>query len=131
MKIKSYRELHVWQKSMELVIECYRLVEKFPKYEIYGLGSQLRRVVVSVVANIAEGHERSHRKEFIQHLSISYGSLAGVETHLEIAQRLQYIEKEEQEILAEKSATIGRMLNALKRSLTTGDRPSRSPTSET
>jgi len=131
MKIKSYRELHVWQKSMELVIECYRLVEKFPKYEIYGLGSQLRRVVVSVVANIAEGHERSHSKEFIQHLSIAYGSLAGVETHLEIAQRLQYIEKEEQEILAEKSATIGRMLNALKRSLTTGNRPSRSPTSET
>jgi len=131
MKIKSYRDLQVWQKSMELVIECYRLVEKFPKHEIYGLGSQLRRAVVSVVANITEGHKRSHRKEYIQHLFISYGSLAEVETHLEIAQRLQYIDKEVHETLTEKSVTIGRMLNALKRSLTTGSRSSRSPTPET
>jgi S23 ribosomal protein. len=117
MKIKSYRDLHVWQKSMEFVIECYRIVEKYPKHEIYGLSNQLRRAVVSIAANIAEGHERSHRKEYIQHLSISHGSLAEVETHLEIAQRLQYIDKEEHETLIEKSATIGRMINAHKRSL--------------
>ena len=117
MKIKNYRDLQVWQKSMEFVIECYRIVGQFPKHEIYGLSSQLRHAVVSVAANIAEGHERSHRKEYLQHLSISYGSLAEVETHLEIAQRLQYIDREEHDKLVEKSATIGRMLNALKRSL--------------
>lgn len=112
---------------MEFVIACYRVVEKFPKHEIYGLSNQLRRAVVSVAANIAEGYERSHRKEYIQHLSISYGSLAEISTHLEIAQHLQYIGKEEHAALTEKSATIGRMLNALKRSLTTGPRSSRSP----
>ena len=108
---------------MELVIECYRIVGKFPKHEIYGLSNQLRRAVVSVAANIAEGHERSHRKEYLQHLSISYGSLVEVETHLEIAQRLQYIDREEHYKLAEKSAIIGRMLNALKRSLLSAPDP--------
>jgi four helix bundle protein len=117
MMLKSYRDLQVWQKSIELVIECYRISGQFPKHEIYGLSSQLRRAVVSIAANIAEGHERSHRKEYLQYLSISYGSLAEVETHLEIAQRLQYIDREEHDKLVEKSATIGRMLNALKRSL--------------
>ncbi len=131
MRIRNYRDLQVWQKSMEFVIECYRVVEKFPKHEIYDWSSQLRRAAVSVDANIAEGHERSHRKEYIQHLSISYGSLAEVETHLEIAQRLQYIAREEYEVLADMSATIGRMLNALKRSLTTGTRSSQSLISET
>lgn len=102
---------------MDLVIERYRIVGQFPKHEIYGLSSQLCRAVVSVAANIAEGHERSHRKEYLQHLSIAYGSLAEVETHLEIAQRLQYIDREEHDKLVEMNATIGRMLNALKRSL--------------
>jgi len=86
MSVQSYRDLQVWQKSMDLVTECYRATQQFPKTEIYGLTSQLQRAAVSVPANIAEGQGRQHTKEFIQHLSIAYGSLAELETHLQIAQ---------------------------------------------
>ena len=67
--IKSYRDLDVWQKAMDLVIECYRMTTKFPKSEIYGLSSQLQRASVSLPANIAERHQRQHGKEFLQYLS--------------------------------------------------------------
>ncbi len=88
----SYRELDVWQKAMDLVVACYEASGDFPNYEIYGLTSQLRRAAVSVPANIAEGRGRQHTAEFIQHLSIATGSLAELETHIEIAQRLGYID---------------------------------------
>lgn len=90
--IKSYQDLDVWQKAMDLVVMCYKLCKKFPKHEVYGLASQLQRAAVSVPANIAEGRQRQHVKEFIQHLSIAYGSLAELETHIQIAGRLGYID---------------------------------------
>ena len=113
MGVRSYRELEVWQKAMDLVIECYRTGERFPKSELYGLTSQLQRAAVSVPANIAEGQGRSHTKEFLNHLSIAYGSLMEGETHLLIAYRLNYIERSSLESLLDKCAEVGRMLNGL------------------
>ena len=117
MSIKSYRDLEVWQKAMDLVVECYKIAERFPKTEVYGLTSQLRRAAVSVPANIAEGQGRSHTREFLNHLSIAYGSLMEVETHLQIAARLNYVDDSSTQSLLEKSAEIGRMLNGLIQSL--------------
>ena len=117
MSLKSYRDLEVWQKAMDLVVECYQITKKFPKSEIYGLTSQLQRAAVSIPANIAEGRGRQHTREFVQHLSIAYGSLAELETHLQIAHRLNYIDIGNLDQLLEKTAEIGRMINGLRRSL--------------
>ncbi len=117
MDLKSYRDLEVWQKAMDLVVECYKITKNFPESEIYGLTSQLRRAAVSIPANIAEGRERQHTKEFLQHLSIAYGSLAELETHLQIAQRLNYLDIAHVDQVLEKTAEIGRMINGLRRSL--------------
>ena len=113
----SYRDLEVWQKSMDLVVECYQLTKKFPKSEIYGLTSQLQRAAVSIPANIAEGRERQQRKEFIQHISIAYASLAELETHIQIAERLDYLDTNTAKKLLEKTSEVGRMLNGLRNSL--------------
>jgi four helix bundle protein len=73
--VRSYRDLIVWQKAMDLVVESYRLSRLLPKSEVYGLGSQLQRAAVSVPANIAEGQGREHLGEYVHHLSIANGSL--------------------------------------------------------
>lgn len=117
MTIQSYRDLEVWQKAMELVVQCYQITKGFPVNEVYGLASQLQRAAVSVPANIAEGRSRQHNKEFIQYVSIAYGSLAELETHIEIAKRLGYIAADTAVELIDKTSTIGRMLNGLRRSL--------------
>ena len=118
MSVRSYRELEVWQKAMNLVVDCYKLASQFPKAEIYGLASQLQRAVVSVPANIAEGQGRSHTKEFLNHLSMAYGSLMEVETHLQIARRLSYLDDSALAAVLEKTGELGRMLNGLMLSLT-------------
>jgi len=117
MSHTSYRDLEVWQKSMDLVVECYKITKTFPKSEIYGLSSQLQRAAVSIPANIAEGRERQHRKEFIQHISIAYASLAELETHIQIAERLDYLESNNANQLLEKTSEVARMLNGLRNSL--------------
>lgn len=89
-KIQSYKDLLVWQKAMDLVILVYKLTDKFPKTEIYGLTAQIRRCVVSIVSNIAEGKFRGSRKDFRQFLIIAFASGAELETQLEIAKRLGY-----------------------------------------
>jgi four helix bundle protein len=88
--VKSHKDLKVWQESMDLVIQIYKISEDFPKHEIYGLSSQIRRAAVSIPSNIAEGAGRSGEKEFIRFLYIALGSLSEVETQLEISQRLNY-----------------------------------------
>jgi four helix bundle protein len=117
MTVKSYKDLEVWQKAMDLVVECYRATKEFPKSEVYGLASQLRRAAVSIPANIAEGHARKSSREFVQHLSIAYSSLAELETHVQIAQRLDYISADKTSSLLETTAEIGRMLNRLRQSI--------------
>ena len=87
-KINSHKDLIVWQKSVDLVIEIYKLTDQFPKSELYGVISQMRRAAVSIPSNIAEGRRRGHRKEFRQFLLNSYGSGGELETQIEITKRL-------------------------------------------
>ncbi len=117
MSYKSYRELEVWRSAIGLVLECYRITKTFPRNETFGLVSQLRRAVVSIAANIAEGQARQHPKEFVYYISMAYGSLAELETQLEIASRLNYVKDEEFNELMNKTSEIGRMLNGLRRSI--------------
>jgi four helix bundle protein len=114
---KSYRDLDVWREAMDFVVECYRMTGTFPKTEVYGLTGQLQRAAVSIPANIAEGQGRQHDKEFLQHLAITYGSLAEVETHIQIARRLEYADGEKENQMLERAARIGRMLNGLRKSI--------------
>ncbi len=102
---------------MSLVTNVYNLIKTFPKEEIYGLSGQLRRAIVSVPSNIAEGQGRDSVKEFIHYLSISYGSLMEVETQLQIAANLGYLKQVEVDKLLEQTAEVGRLLNGLFRSL--------------
>ena len=102
---------------MDLALECYQMTKGFPKSESYGMSSQIQRAAVSVPANIAEGRAQQHVKEFVQHLSIAYGSLAELETHVLLAERLSYIRTDYLSQIMSKTAEIGRMINGLQRSL--------------
>jgi four helix bundle protein len=115
--LESYRDLKVWQKAVDLVVACYDLGKTFPKDEIYGLTSQLRRAVVSVPANIAEGYGRGSRKEYLQFLTVAQGSLKEVETHLIIAQRLEYVTQAQLTTVLTRTEELGKMLGALIRKL--------------
>jgi four helix bundle protein len=91
MNIQNFKELHVWQRSMQLVSEIYKITKRFPKSEVYALVSQLQRAAVAIPSNIAEGHRRNHKAEYIQFLGIALGSAAEVETQVLIAEE-QYPE---------------------------------------
>lgn len=88
--IHSYKDLVVWQRSMELVVAVYELTEQFPKSEMYGLTSQMRRSAVSIPSNIAEGRKRGSKKDYHHFLIIAYGSGAELETQIEIVKRLPF-----------------------------------------
>ena len=118
--LKTYRDLQVWQRSVDLVEEIYRVTASFPPDERYGLTSQLRRAAVSIPSNIAEGYCRKHRREYQQHLSIARGSLGEIETQLIIAVRLDHITRENTLHAWEQCQEVGRMLNKLITSLTPG-----------
>ena len=115
--LRSYRDLLVWQKAVELALSVYRLSEGFPKHEIYGLVSQLRRASVSVPSNIAEGYGRGSRREYLQFLSIAQGSLKELETQTIIGQRLGYATLAQAERVLAASEVVGKMLGSLIRSL--------------
>lgn len=117
MSGQGYRELGVWQKSMRLVTDIYRATESFPKSEMFGLTSQLKRAVISIPSNIAEGQGRDSTKEFLYHLSVAYGSLMEAETQIQIAMNLSFIDKKDADVLFEQCGEVGRMLNGLTRSL--------------
>ena len=116
-KIESFQDLVVWQKSMNLVTECYRLVHRLPQNEQYGLASQMRRAAVSIPANIAEGFGRWHSKEFVHFLMVANGSLKELETHLLIGKRLGFFSSPELAKPTSLVEEIGRMLAALRKSL--------------
>jgi len=116
-KGQSFRELIAWQKAMKLVTDVYKMAEAFPKVEVFGLASQLKRAIVSVPSNIAEGLGRDSTKEFIHHLSISYGSLMEAETQIQIASNLGYISQVEADRVIDQAAEVGRLVNGLSRSL--------------
>ncbi len=115
--VNSYRDLMVWQASIDLVEQVYCLTGYFPKMEMYGLSSQIQRAAVSIPSNIAEGHARDSTKEFLHHLSIALGSLAELETQLILAERLYYLDQQILESVFSKTDKIGRMIRGLQRSL--------------
>ena len=114
-KLNSHKDLKVWQESMTLVVVVYKASVDFPKHEIYGLTSQIRRATVSIPSNIAEGAGRRGNKEFIRFLYIALGSLSEVETQLEIAYRLKYLN--ELETINKRIYFIRKMLSSLIKSL--------------
>lgn len=115
--IQSYKDLIVWQKSMDLVVFIYGITEKYPKHEMYGLVSQTRRSAVSIPSNIAEGRLRGTRKDFRQFVIISFASGAELETQLDIAKRLNYLKNENYIEVVNHLVVIMKMLNKLIRSL--------------
>ncbi|MFL6207384.1 MAG: four helix bundle protein [Pyrinomonadaceae bacterium] len=117
-QIKSHRDLIAWQKAMELVVRVYNLSKQFPKEELYSLTNQLRRAAVSIPANIAEGQGRRSKAEFRQFLGNARGSLLELDTHLELALRLNYLESIEHANVQEQLREVGRIINGLIRSLT-------------
>jgi len=115
--LKNYKELNVWQKSYELCLRIYRITAKFPKEERYGLTSQIRRSVVSIPSNIAEGYGRKTTVDYIRMLYISYGSVCELETQILLAGDLDFIEKSELVTVKRDIAEVERMLKALIKSL--------------
>ena len=112
-KMKSYRDLIVWQKSMRLVTRIYLITKELPKNEVYGLTSQIRRSSISLPSNIAEGYGRNSTNDYIRFLQIACGSLYEVQTQLEICRNLEYLSKDIFNEIYEQSREIERMLNSL------------------
>jgi four helix bundle protein len=121
MTVKDYRELIVWQKAMDLVEQIYSITKQFPREELYGLTSQIRRASVSIPSNIAEGQARRTTKDFLHFLAVSYGSLKEVETQILIAERLDYIQKSgilrSLELTTEVAQHISGLVNSLERKM--------------
>jgi four helix bundle protein len=117
IEISSYRDLKVWQKAMAVAEQAYRLTVRFPKDEIYGMTSQIRRAAVSIAANVAEGHGREHSGSFVQFLRVAQGSLKELETHLLLASRIDLALPEEVEPMLAQCDELGRMLRSLIRSV--------------
>jgi four helix bundle protein len=112
--MQGHRDLLVWQKSMRFVTDVYEATKTFPREELYGLTSQLRRAAVSIPSNIAEGHGRSSKNQFHEFIGHSRGSLLEVETQLEIAFNLGFLNQQSFDRLLAQSSEIGRMLSGLR-----------------
>ena len=119
--LKTYRELEVWQKGIEMVEAVYRLSKTFPNEERFGLTSQMQRAAVSVPANIAEGYGRMSRPDYLHHLAIARGSLMELETHLTIAVRLDFAQRDQALPVWDLSQQVGRLLHGLIQSLRRGN----------
>jgi four helix bundle protein len=115
--VNSFKDLLVWQQSIDLTANIYALTSSFPKSELFGLSSQIQRAAVSVPSNIAEGHARDSTKEYLRFISIALGSQAEVETQLVIANKLLFLNNEILGELLGKTGEIGRMLRGLQKSL--------------
>ncbi|HLB73073.1 MAG TPA: four helix bundle protein [Sedimentisphaerales bacterium] len=112
-KIRNFRDLEVWKKGIEIAKDVYRMTGQFPREEVYGLTSQMRRASVSVPSNIAEGFNRLHNKEYSRFLYVALGSCAELETQVEISGELKYIDDKEKAILLEELDHESRMLRNL------------------
>ncbi|OFY60488.1 MAG: four helix bundle protein [Bacteroidetes bacterium RBG_13_42_15] len=113
MSVKSYKDLIIWQRSMDLVELIYLITEDFPSKENFGLTSQMRRAAVAVPSNIAEGYGRQSTGSYSQFLSIARGSLFELETQVEICTRLKYFNKTESEKLTSEIVEISKMISSL------------------
>ena len=115
--LKNYKELNVWQKSYKLCLHIYKVTKRFPKDEMYGLTSQIRRSAVSIPSNIAEGYGRKTTLEYVRFLYIAYGSVCELETQTMISGDLDYVEKKGLQELKEEIGDVERMLKAMIKSL--------------
>ena len=113
MQGKNHKELLVWQKAMQLVVDVYNLIRLLPKEETYGLSDQMCRAAISIPSNIAEGNARSSQKDMVHFLYIAQGSRAELETQLELCELIGYISKERLEPVLMQTQEIGRMLSGL------------------
>ena len=113
----THKDLKVWKDSIDFVTSLYKVTDSFPKSELYGLASQLRRAAVSIPSNIAERASRNHKKEFIQYLYISLASASEVDTQLVISNNLNFINEKELSILSNKLNEISKMLQGLIKSV--------------
>ena len=107
----DFRDLQIWKKGIELTKTIYAITEKFPKHEMFGLGSQIQRAMISVPSNIAEGALRQYKKEFLQFLHLARGSLGEVITQLEVAKELEYIDEETTINIGNKLEELMKMIN--------------------
>jgi four helix bundle protein len=114
---RGFRDLRVWNDSMDLVEQVYRLTRDFPKHEVYGLTNQLPRAAVSIPSIIAEGQARTHLKEYLHFVATAKGPVAEVQTQLEIAARLSYITPEQLKPILEQADSLSRQLYALRSKL--------------
>jgi four helix bundle protein len=112
-EVKNYKDLIAWRKAISLVTDIYRITVQFPKHELYGLSSQLRRACVSIASNIAEGHGHATSGEFAQFLGHGRASLCGVETQIVIARELGYIDQLQNLSLSKSTDELGRVPNGL------------------
>ena len=117
MRMRRYRDLEVWQKSMTLVVESYKCTAEYPPGERYGLVSQTRRAAVSIPCNLAEGQGRSQPGEFLNQLSVARGSLQELETLFMLAARLGYLSSNQLQELLDRTDQISRMLTGLRKTL--------------
>lgn len=117
--IRCYRDLEVWKLGMQISVECYRITLGFPKDELFGLNSQIRRAAAAIPANIAEGQGRGRTKKFLYFLAIARGSLTELETQLELAQQVELLDIVVKNGVFLKTQTLGRMLTALTKTLRT------------
>jgi four helix bundle protein len=115
--LRNYKELNVWQKAYQFCLEVYRVTQKFPQEERYGITSQIRRAAVSVPSNIAEGYGRKTTVDYIRFLYIAYGSHCELETQILLAGDLGYIDAPTAEVLRNGVEEVERMLKALIKSL--------------
>jgi|SRR3989338_5360171 len=116
MKTKTFKDLIVWQKSYQLVIEVYKTSKNFPKDEMYGLSQQMRRAAVAIPSNIAEGYGRQYNKEYKQFLSIAYSSLCELETQYLLSIDVNYVKRNEiiENLMKEVGSMLYRMLNPIR-----------------
>jgi four helix bundle protein len=114
MNVQNFRDLRVWQLGMVLVEQVYRLSRGFPKQETFGLTSQIQRAAVSIPANIAEGHAMGSTKDFLRFLAIAQGSLAELETHLMLAERISYADQADVAAILDQCTQEARMLRSLR-----------------
>ena len=115
--VRRYQDLEAWQQAMLLAERCYKVTASFPREELFGLTSQLRRASVSIPSNVAEGHSRRTRPAYVYHVSLALGSQAEVETQLELSRRLGFLSGEAFREIDRVVRPVGRLLYGLHRAL--------------
>ena len=111
--MSTHKDLQVWQRAIELAVDCYRVTERFPRSELYGLTGQMRRAAVSISSNVAEGHCRRTTKAYMNHVSISLGSAGELDTDIVLVERLQFLSPANAVKLAAANDEVSRMLHGL------------------